>query len=114
MYSITYKKREYGFIIVSLMLCASCVLKVFRGANTAITSEGGIWNYISLLYYITAIWGILRTRTHKLKAIFVAPLLYCILSILFALGTGSASFSTSKIYSLLMIPYFFLVFLCII
>lgn len=110
MYSITYKKREYGFIIVSLMLCAFCVLKVFRGANTSVTTEGGIWNYISLFYYITAIWGILRTRTLKVKAIFVAPLLYSILSVLLALGTGSASFSTSKIYTLLMIPYFFLVF----
>lgn len=111
MYRKAYKKREYGFVIVSLMLCVFCILKVFRGANTANTTEGGIWNYISLLYYITTLFGVVKNRKLKVKALFVAPMLYSMLSVLLALGTGSASLSTSKIYTLLMIPYFFLVFI---
>lgn len=110
MSSKAYKKREYGFVIISLMLCVFCIMKVFRGSDTSITKEGGIWNYISLLYYIATIWGVIKIRRMKVRTLFVAPFFYSILSMLFAFGTGSVSLSTTKIYIFLMIPYFFLVF----
>lgn len=110
MHSNTEKRKQYGFLVISTMLLLFCVLKVLRGANTSITTEGGIWNYISLLYYIAIILGLSSVRSYKVKAVFVAPLLFCVFSMFFALGTTSLSLSFTRIYVYLMIPYFFLVF----
>ena len=107
MHEITEKSKQKGFIIISIMLFSFSVLKVIRGADTSITTEGGIWNYISLLYYIVAIIGVIYNRTFKAKAIFVAPLLYSVFSMIFALGNKSVGTSFNKIYVFLMIPYFF-------
>ncbi len=110
MYPKAEKNKQYGFLIISIMLFLFCVLKVIRGANTTSTSEGGIWNYISLLYYVVVIFGIAKYKFFKVKVIFTAPLLFGIVSMLCALGARSVSLSSTRLYIFLMIPYFFLVF----
>lgn len=113
MYERTNKNSERGFIIISVLLFLFCFLKVLRGANTSSTAEGGIWNYISLLYYVFAVCAVFKQRVFKVKAVFVAPLIYCIISMGLSLASGSVSLNQSSIYIFLMIPYFFLVFVSV-
>lgn len=110
MYEKTEKSQQKGFIIISIMLFLFSVLKVIRGANTSIAREGGIWNYISLLYYVVVIFGIAKNRFLKAKVVFIAPLFYCVLAMLIALGSGNITASFTRFYLFLMVPYFFLVF----
>ncbi len=110
MYQQAEKRKRNGFGVIAIMLFFFCVLKVIRGADTSSTTEGGIWNYISVLYYVIAFFGFLRNKSHRIKTLFVAPLLYSIISMILSLGTTDISLSLSKLYPYLMIPYFFLVF----
>ncbi len=97
-------------MLISVMLLVFCVSKVLRGANTASTTEGGFWNYISLLYYAVVVYGILKRRVFKIRAVFVWSMIYCVVAMSFAFSHGSVMSNKSQLYNFLMIPYFFLVF----
>ena len=68
------KLQNNIFLLISVLLFAFCVLKVLRGSDTDSTAVGGIWNYISLLYYPLAFFALFQTE-HTVRAVFVAPTL---------------------------------------
>lgn len=105
------KSRKTLFIILSIMLSVFCVLKVIRGSDTDSTSSGGIWNYISLLYYPIFLYALLRQSKYRLKPLFISASAYMFIAVLVALLNATAQFSVSIIYLYLMIPYAVLVFL---
>ena len=98
------KKSNIGFLVLSLMLFAFSLMKVFRGANVNITVQGGIWNYISLMYYPVSFLILCRRKFFKIGKIGLPLLGYVVVSFL----SGVAFFrgySINNIYNLLMIPY---------
>lgn len=97
------------FVFIAFLLFAFCVLKVLRGSDTSSNATGGIWNYISLLYYPLTIFALIRT-THTLKAVFVTSLLYIITALITAIFNFNGALDINTVYNFLMIPYFWLVF----
>lgn len=102
--------HQCAYIMIAILLLAFCVLKVLRGTVESLQA-GGIWNYISLLYYPLFIFAILRGNHNvRVRMVFLAPLLYVFCVLFSVLCTTNIQLNVSTIYSLLMIPYFFLVF----
>lgn len=101
------QKKRGRFFWSALLLTLFCILKVMRGADTNSVQQGGIWNYISLLYYPFFILYLIKISSFRVKLVFVAPLIYSIWSMLVSFRFST---SISVIYAYLMIPYFFLVF----
>lgn len=104
------QKKNY-FILLALMLMVFCVTKVIRGADTLSDSQGGIWNYISLVYYIVFIIACMSYKRIRVSLLNSSLFFYTI----FAFFTGCFyinALSRSQIYNLLMVPYFPLVFAC--
>lgn len=92
------------------MLSVFCVLKVIRGSDTESTARGGIWNYISLLYYPVFLFLFLQKSGFRIKSVFLLALCY----LFFALTATFANFdfhlNVNSIYKLLMVPYPLIVF----
>lgn len=103
------KSQNNTFLLISALLFAFCVLKVLRGTDTASTATGGIWNYISLLYYPLAFLAVFKT-THTVGAIFLAPTFYVIIATLNAVINFNGALDQSTAYNFLMLPYFLLLF----
>lgn len=99
-----YRKSNVGFLILSIMLFAFCVMKVIRGANVEIEAQGGVWNYISLLYYPVLFLILLRQRSFRIGSVGLSLLIYSVISfvsgIIFLKG-----YTVNNIYNLLMVPY---------
>lgn len=106
------KKTDFWYIFISLCLCLFCVLKVLRGADTENTQAGGVWNYISLVYYPLLFLWLIKGEKFNLKTVFIAPTLYMIFGFVFTFLTTPISLSVSSVYKILMIPYFYLIFVC--
>lgn len=108
---ISEKQRrtsEYWYIFLTLLMATFCILKVLRGINTVSTQEGGIWNYISLVYYGVFAWGVVTIRRFQLKMVFVVLFIYSMFSMLFSLIVTPMT-SLYTIYTYFMIPCVFLV-----
>lgn len=97
------------FSVISVLLFAFCVLKVLRGADTANESAGGIWNYISLVYYPLFLFHIIRRRRTIVRDFFIFSFLFVLFAVIGVVLSGTLSLSTESIYGFLMIPYPFLV-----
>ena len=105
-----FKPRELMFIVISLMIMLFCVTKILRGADTTSESSGGVWNYISLLFYPLAIVP-LFTRRHHISVIFISLGVYLFLSMMSAVFYFfDAPITTASVYNLLMVPFFAAVF----
>lgn len=98
------------FLLISVLLLTFCVLKVLRGSDTNSTAVGGIWNYISLLYYPLTVFALFRTE-HTIRAVFVAPTLYVFIAVISALLNFVDALDKNAAYNFLMIPYFLLLFI---
>lgn len=117
--SVNYRSKKIGydrksdkawFIVLAVMLSLFCVLKVLRGSDTESTSAGGIWNYISLLYYPIFLLLLINHRKYRLKTLFVSSGFYVLLAVITALINSTSQLSVSTAYSFLMIPYALVVF----
>lgn len=106
---IKLTNKDIIFFIISLMLFLFCFMKVLRGADTGSTQIGGIWNYISLFYYPIALYIIL-SRRFRIYPLFVCLIGYVLFALMAALVNFSGKLTINNIYSVLMIPYFSLVF----
>lgn len=104
------KKNSRIFLLLTVMLSIFCVLKVMRGINTSSTEEGGIWNYISILYYPIFFWALITTRKHRLKPLFVSAIIYIIFAVFSAIANFSMQLNIVTVYEFMMIPYALLVF----
>ena len=104
------KLQNNIFLLISVLLFAFCVLKVLRGSDTDSTAAGGIWNYISLLYYPLAFFALFQTE-HTVRAVFVAPTLYVLIAVFSSVLNFSGTLDKNSAYNFLMIPYFLLVFI---
>ena len=100
------------FRLLGLLLLLFCILKVLRGANTEIETVGGIWNYISLLYYPIMLILFVRKQRYKLIGFFAFCILYLNFVFFSIAVNGNFSLSRDNIYYLLMIPYPFIVLYC--
>lgn len=98
------------FSVISILLLTFCVLKVLRGADSGNESAGGIWNYISVMYYPLFLYYLVAYHRFSFKDYFVFSFLYVLFSLAGVLLSGTVSTSMEGIYSFLMIPYPFLVF----
>ena len=105
--NINIKLNVYTFICIIFSIF--CVLKVLRGADYSSTQVGGIWNYISLLYYPILIYSALKKRYMKVSSIFVFSFLFCLGAMISVLVMSDIAYTKSFIYRFLMVPYFFLV-----
>lgn len=103
-------KKIAGFFVISLMLLLFCVMKVMRGADTSSTQIGGIWNYISLLYYPIVLFIVVRQRLFKVRPAFIFLFLYTFIALMTSLVNFNKELTIANLYSILMIPYFALVF----
>lgn len=117
--SVNYKLKKIGddrkgdkawFIVLAVMLSLFCVLKVLRGSDTESTAAGGIWNYISLLYYPIFLLLLINHSKYRLKTIFASSGIYVLFAIFTALINSTSQLSVSTVYSFLMIPYALVVF----
>lgn len=98
------------FSIISILLLAFCVLKVLRGTDSGNETAGGIWNYISVMYYPLFLYYFFAYHRFSFKDYFVFSFLYVLFSVSGVLLSGTVSMSLEGVYSFLMIPYPFLVF----
>lgn len=106
-----YEQNQSGwYIFISLLLCLFCVLKVIRGTEHDTSRVGGVWNYISILYYPLFYIAILKRKYFRFRLEFVAPFFYSFFALVFNIVQNGISLDFSNIYLLLMIPYFFLVY----
>ena len=103
--------RGHGFLIISLMLLLFCIMKVIRGTDTASTQAGGVWNYISLLYYPIVLLIVYRRRRLRVYPVFVFLAFYVFWALAATLLNFYGALTVNRIYSILMIPHFALVLL---
>lgn len=99
------------FLMVALMLSIFCVLKVLRGSDTGSSAQGGIWNYISLLFYPVFLFAFLIKKRYKVSLFLYSSILYMLFALIPAIGKFSAEGDITYIYQFIMIPYPILVFL---
>ncbi len=107
------EKKQQGtmfFLLMTVMLTVFCVLKVLRGSDTESTAVGGIWNYISLLYYPIFLFVFFTQKTCRVRTVFVSSLLYVLFTVFSAILNSNLQLSISTIYQFLMVPYSILVF----
>ena len=105
------KKNSRVFLLLTMMLSIFCIMKVLRGIDTDSTEAGGIWNYISVLYYPIFLWAVIRTRKYRLKPLFVSGIVYIVFAMFSAIANFSAQLNIVTVYEFMMIPYALLVFL---
>lgn len=104
------KLKELVFIIISLMILVFCVTKILRGADTDSESSGGVWNYISLLFYPLALVP-LFTRKHHINVTFISLGVYLLIAGLVAgFYFWDSPITTASVYNLIMVPFFAMVF----
>lgn len=106
----TRKRTNFMYFVLAVLLFVFCVMKVLRGADTESTQAGGIWNYISLLYYPLVILWVMSGQKFRVKSVFVTSALYSVFAFGLAFLTSEIKLNISGMYTWLMIPYFFLVF----
>lgn len=107
---VNRQNSQITFVLLAIMLSAFCVLKVLRGSNTESTSNGGIWNYISLLYYPIFLFAIIRKSSYRINTIFISSGLYVTVAVLNAILNSTSQLNITTAYQFLMIPYAILVF----
>ena len=105
------KKNSRVFLLLAMMLSIFCIMKVLRGIDTDSTEAGGIWNYISILYYPIFLWAVIRTRKYRLKPLFVSVIVYIVFAMFSAIANFAAQLNIMTAYEFMMIPYALLVFL---
>ena len=105
----THKFYKSNYIFLCLMIMVFCIAKVLRGADTASSAQGGIWNYISFIYYPFVVLALMQNTRSKIKPIFFYCFLYTMIAFLSTfLNVGGLSIS--YVYKMLMIPFFALIF----
>ena len=87
------------------MLSIFCILKVIRGSSIENTTAGGIWNYISLLYYPIALILFFTRDKIKIDLIFTSAFFYVLVALFSTFLNWGYRVDVSSIYNLLMIPY---------
>lgn len=100
----TLRYDRAGFRFSALMLlCAmffvTKMIRAFSGSNT----EGGIWNYIQILFVLFGALAIVKFRASLLNGQIFTLLLYSLLCLINALP--SVSFNRESIFGYLMIAY---------
>ncbi len=106
------QKQSYHItiaFIVTVLLMVFCVTKVLRGTDNERTTQGGIWNYISLIYYPLFLLCLYRYRSFRVTTIFSVSAIYCIVTALISLLGKTKSMSIELLYQIIMLPYPFLV-----
>ena len=71
-----WKRNESQFLLISIMLALFCVLKVLRGGNTASDNAGGLWNYISLLYYPVFLFVVASRHVFRIRKVFINAVMF--------------------------------------
>jgi len=108
--SLTLRKNgDSWFFLIAAMLAVFCVLKVLRGGDISNNREGGLWNYISLLYYPVFLCVIVSKIRFRIQMIFVAALMFVGAILFSTIVTFELELSVSFAYQLLMLPYSMLV-----
>ena len=97
-------------IIAAAALMSFCILKVLRGADVNSTKQGGIWNYISLIFYVLLAFLCIQYRRFKVKTIFLVAFIYVLFAYISCIGTDSIILQKDRLYTLIMISYPFVVF----
>lgn len=105
----TRKFYKSNYIFLCLMIMVFCIAKVLRGADTASSAQGGIWNYISFIYYPFVVLALMQNTKAKIKPIFFYCFSYTMLAFL-SIFLNIDELSISYIYKMLMIPFFALIF----
>ena len=104
----SYRVKAAAFPLLVVMLLVFCVTKVIRGSDTSNVTNGGVWNYISLFYYLIALVAFIK-RGYPLKAVMVFPALYVLLAVISTFINIHGSIDRNFAYSFAMVPYFLLV-----
>ena len=102
--------KNLVFVLLALMLSFFCILKVIRGSDSESTAQGGIWNYISLLYYPVFLFLVLQKDGFRPKPVFLIALCYLFFAVVATFANFSAQLSIATMYNILMVPYPFVVF----
>ena len=106
-----YEKKE--LVILSIMLLVFCVTKVIRGSNVNSSTNGGIWNYISLGYYPVFFLLLYKRKSFKTNGLFISLLIYATMAMLISIPTIlTGSMNINSLYNLFMVPYSVVVLYC--
>lgn len=100
-----YTNKTFFSFAAALMLMIFCVSKVLRGVDTSIGLQGGIWNYISVIFYFIALVLMFACAKKPIKRIFIYFFIYSCISIIVSLWYMDV-FSIMNLYNLICIPYF--------
>ena len=106
--NIKLRKKDIDSILIAFLFAIFCITKMVRGSISTTTVQGGIWNYISLLFYPLFLYGLL-SRKLFIHGFAVWGILYALTALMIALFYTS-SLTQSSVYNVLMVPYSFLVF----
>ena len=97
-------KQKHIYYIFVLLLCVFMITKILRGSADT-ESQGGIWNYIQVVFIFSGFYVMLRFGKMLLKnipiTIFAVFSLYMWFLALFSIS----NFSLSQIFNFITIPY---------
>ena len=99
------KQKNVILILLAMMLSVFCVLKVIRGSDMGNTGAGGIWNYISLMYYLVFFIVCVTKSGFRFNCIFVSSIAYVFFALLATILNWNLKIDISSVYNFLMIPY---------
>lgn len=99
------------FIWLMLLVGILSALRIYRNSfNYSSTQQGGIWNVITIIFMLFAVFHLLRRRNHFANPIKIL-LAYTFMVVFNGLITMQV-FSINGLYYLFMIPYFVYVTIC--
>lgn len=104
--SKTKKSSISSFLYI--ILCVGFLLKIQNTSNTPnVTSTGGIWNVITILFYVYCFFVFFNKRI-TLKTTSMFGILFCCVAIMCSV-IHTKEYSISFLYNLAIIPYFMVV-----
>ena len=97
-------KEKRKTVFLSGMLMVFCITKVLRGLNTFSSVTGGIWNIVSLLFYILLAFQLIE-RPIKISGLLTCGVTYTVFALSASL-INLTDLGISTLYNIIMIPYF--------